>query len=72
VPLLEDNGMRLTQSLAIIDYLDEMLPEPPLLPPDALGRARVRGLAQAVACDIRPFNNLRMPKYLSEELGLSA
>lgn len=72
VPLLEDGGMRLTQSLAIIEYLDETHPQPPLLPPDARGRARVRALAQAIACDIHPINNLRVLKYLSEELGVSA
>ena len=72
VPLLEDGDMRLTQSLAIIEYLDDKHPQPPLLPPDARGRARVRALAQAIASDIHPINNLRVLKYLSEELGVSA
>lgn len=69
VPLLElDDGTRLTQSMAIIEYLDETHPEPPLLPPDALGRARVRALSQIVACEIHPINNLRVLKYLVREL----
>jgi maleylacetoacetate isomerase/maleylpyruvate isomerase len=71
VPVLElDDGTRLSQSMAIIEYLDEVHPEPALLPPDALGRARVRALAQAVACEIHPLNNLRVLKYLSGTLGL--
>lgn len=69
VPLLElDDGTRLTQSMAIIEYLDETHPEPPLLPADALGRARVRALSQIVACEIHPINNLRVLKYLVREL----
>ncbi len=72
VPLLEDDGMLLTQSLAIIEYLDETHPQPRLLPPDSRGRARVRALAQAIACDIHPINNLRVLTYLSDELGVSA
>lgn len=71
VPLLEDDGMLLTQSLAIIEYLDETHSQHPLLPPDARGRARVRALAQAIASDIHPINNLRVLKYLSEELNVS-
>ena len=56
VPVLElDDGTRLTQSMAIIEYLDETHPEPPLLPADALGRARVRALSQIVACEIHPI-----------------
>jgi maleylacetoacetate isomerase/maleylpyruvate isomerase len=70
VPLLEVDGARLSQSMAIIEYLDETRPEPPLLPPDALGRAQVRALAQAIACEIHPLNNLRVLKYLSGELKL--
>lgn len=58
--LILDDGTMLSQSLAIIEYLDETHPEPPLLPKDALGRARVRMLAQMVACDIHPVNNLRI------------
>ena len=69
VPALVDNGQVLTQSLAIIEYLDETHPEPPLLPKDALGRARVRALAQIVACDIHPVNNQRILKYLEKEFG---
>ncbi|MFC5499667.1 maleylacetoacetate isomerase [Caenimonas terrae] len=69
VPTLElDGGERLGQSMAIIEYLDETHPEPPLLPSDALGRARVRALAQLVSCDIHPLNNLRVLKYLVREL----
>ncbi len=70
VPVLElDDGRRLTQSMAIIEYLDEAHPEPALLPADALARARVRALAQIVACEIHPINNLRVLKYLVHELG---
>lgn len=65
VPLLEIDGERLSQSMAIIEYLDETFPEPALLPSDALGRARVRGLAQTIACEIHPLNNLRVLKYLT-------
>ncbi len=71
VPLLElDDGTRLTQSMAIIEYLDELHPTPALLPADALGRARVRALAQIIACEIHPINNLRVLKYLSKDLKL--
>ncbi|MBX3610187.1 MAG: maleylacetoacetate isomerase [Hydrogenophaga sp.] len=69
VPALElDDGTRLTQSMAIIEYLDESHPAPALLPSDALGRARVRALSQIVACEIHPINNLRVLKYLVREL----
>jgi maleylacetoacetate isomerase/maleylpyruvate isomerase len=69
VPILEtDGGERLSQSMAIIEYLDEIHPEPALLPADALGRARVRALAQSIACEIHPINNLRVLKYLVREL----
>jgi maleylpyruvate isomerase len=71
VPVLEDGDLRLTQSLAIIEYLDEVYPEPPLLPRNAAERARVRGLALAVACEIHPLNNLRVLGYLTRELGVS-
>jgi maleylacetoacetate isomerase/maleylpyruvate isomerase len=71
VPTLEDDGMVLTQSLAIIEYLDETHPMNPLLPGDPRGRARVRSLSQAIACDIHPINNLRVLKYLSDKLGVS-
>ena len=69
VPALEADGVTLTQSLPIIEYLDETHPEPPLLPADAAGRARVRALAALVACDIHPINNLRVLRYLSRPLG---
>lgn len=69
VPLLEtDDGATLTQSMAMIEYLDEVYPHSPLLPGGALDRARVRGLAQMVACEIHPLNNLRVLKYLVREL----
>jgi maleylacetoacetate isomerase/maleylpyruvate isomerase len=71
VPMLEIDGLRLTQSMAIMEYLDETHPSPALLPQDALGRARVRALAQSIACEIHPINNLRVLKYLSGTLGLS-
>jgi maleylpyruvate isomerase len=58
--LVWTDGTLLLQSLAIIEFLDEMVPEPPLLPPDPFGRARVRMLAQMIACDIHPVNNLRI------------
>jgi len=61
----------LTQSLAIIEYLDETHPEPPLLPADALGRARVRALALDIACEIHPLDNLRVLRYLQRELKVS-
>ncbi|MDC6166381.1 maleylacetoacetate isomerase [Paucibacter sp. XJ19-41] len=70
VPLLKDGDALLSQSLAIIEYLDETHPEPPLLPPDALGRARVRALAQDIACEIHPLNNLRVLRYLVRDMGL--
>ena len=69
--LVTDEGAVLTQSLAIVEWLDETHPEPPLLPRDALGRARVRAIAQAVACDIHPLNNLRVLNYLVHTLGVS-
>ncbi len=71
VPLLEFDGNRLSQSMAIIEYLEETYPTPPLLPADALGRARVRALSQAIACEIHPLNNLRVLKYLVGELKLN-
>jgi maleylacetoacetate isomerase len=69
VPALDIDGQTLIQSLAIIEYLDETHPEPPLLPRDPAGRARVRGLAAIVACDIHPINNLRVLRYLHRPLG---
>jgi maleylacetoacetate isomerase/maleylpyruvate isomerase len=68
VPLLEADGHSLSQSMAIIEYLDETHPLPPLLPADAVGRAQVRALAQSIACEIHPLNNLRVLKYLVREL----
>lgn len=69
VPALElSSGEVLTQSLAIIEYLDEFHPEPPLLPADALGRARSRAIAQTIACDIHPLNNLITLQYLRRQL----
>ena len=70
VPMLEIDGHRLTQSLAIITYLDLTLPDPPLIPRDPVDGAHVRALALTIACDIHPLNNLRVLKYLSGELGL--
>ncbi|HEY7231146.1 MAG TPA: maleylacetoacetate isomerase [Pseudolabrys sp.] len=69
VPSLEvSGGTILTQSLAIIEYLDETHPEPPLLPADPLGRAKVRAIAQLIACDIHPLNNLIALQYLRRQL----
>ncbi len=68
VPVLVDGGQVLSQSLAIIEYLDETHPEPPLLPDTAVARARVRALAQLIACDIHPLNNLRVLHYLERSL----
>ncbi len=72
VPVLEtDDGAVITQSLAIVEYLEETHPLPPLLPADANGRARVRGIALAIACDIHPLNNLRVLRYLTGTLGVA-
>ena len=71
VPTLQDDhGAIITQSLAIIEYLEEMYPEPALLPTDAAGRARVRALGQTIACEIHPLNNLRVLQYLEHELKM--
>jgi len=67
--LVTDSGDVLTQSLAIIEWLEESYPQPPLLPRDAPGRARVRALSLAIACDIHPLNNLRVLNYLTGTLG---
>ena len=69
--LVLDDGSILTQSLAICEYLEEIYPQPALLPADASGRARVRALAQLVACDIHPLNNLRVLRYLSDTLEVA-
>lgn len=69
VPALEVEGHVLTQSLAIIEWLDEVFPEPALLPKEALARAEVLAFAQAIACDIHPLNNLRVLAYLKTPLG---
>ncbi|MDP3139056.1 MAG: maleylacetoacetate isomerase [Burkholderiaceae bacterium] len=71
VPMLETKGQHLSQSMAIIEYLDETHPEPALLPRDAIGRAKVRALAQCIACEIHPLNNLRVLKYLVKDLGIA-
>jgi maleylacetoacetate isomerase len=69
VPMLEIDGQRLTQSVAIINYLDLKYPNQPLLPASAAERAHVVAMAMSVACDIHPLNNLRVLKYLKNELG---
>src|ERR1700758_848371 len=69
VPALEEGGLTLIQSLAIIEYLDETHPDPPLLPKNAADRARVRALAGIVACDVHPLNNLRVLRYLTHSCG---
>lgn len=71
VPVLEDGDAALTQSLAIVEYLDEVYPKPPLLPNSALERARVRSLALMVACEIHPLNNLRVLRYLLRDLKVT-
>jgi maleylpyruvate isomerase len=71
VPTLTHLGHAISQSLAIIEYLDDAYPEPPFLPSDPFGRARVRAIAYAIACDIHPLNNLRVRKYLHNVLARS-
>jgi len=71
VPVLQDGELNLTQSIAIMEYLDEVYPSPPLLPSTPAARARVRALALSVACDIHPLNNTRVLTYLTGPLGLS-
>ena len=68
--ILEANDV-FTQSLAICEYLDEQHPEPPLLPIDSKNRATVRAIAQSIACDVHPLNNLRVLKYLQDNLGVN-
>jgi len=67
--LIDEDGATLIQSPAILEYLEEVYPEPPLLPQGAAARARVRGIAMAMGCDIHPLNNLRVLKYLRGPLG---
>jgi maleylacetoacetate isomerase len=71
IPVLDDDGHTLTQSLAIIEYLEEVHPEPPLLPASPLERAYVRAIALGIACEIHPLNNLRVLRYLVRELKAS-
>ncbi|RDS86090.1 maleylacetoacetate isomerase [Dyella psychrodurans] len=71
VPVLQDDGLALSQSLAIIEYLDERYRDRPLLPDSIEGRARVRALSQYIACEIHPLNNLRVLKFLIGPMGLS-
>lgn len=71
VPTMEIDGVMLTQSLAILDYLEETRPEIALLPTDAMKRAQMRAFCQSIACEIHPINNLRVLKYLVAELGAS-
>ncbi|HEX3969722.1 MAG TPA: maleylacetoacetate isomerase [Stellaceae bacterium] len=67
--LIAEDGAVLTQSLSIIEYLEEIRPDPALLPRDSVARARVRSLAEAIACDIHPIDNLRVLQYLSRQFG---
>lgn len=71
VPVLEDGGFRVAQSMAILEYLEERYPEIPLLPRSDVDRARVREIAQYIACEMHPLNNLRVLKFLTGPLGLS-
>lgn len=71
VPTLAEDGWSVGQSMAILEYLEETHPEPALLPRDPKARARVRAIAQSIACDIHPLNNLRVLKYLKHTLGVS-
>lgn len=70
VPMLEIDGLRLIQSLAIVVYLDQTIPEPRLMPADPADGAHVRGLAMVIACDTHPLNNLRVLRYLGNPLGV--
>ncbi|MEA3152205.1 MAG: maleylpyruvate isomerase [Gammaproteobacteria bacterium] len=70
LPTLQHQSITVTQSLAILEYLEEAYPSPPLLPADVPGRARVRALALTIACDIHPLNNLRVLQYLEGKLGV--
>jgi len=70
VPTLVHGNLVLTQSMAMLEYLEEVFPDTPLLPEPATERARVRAIAQAIACEIHPLNNLRVLKYLTGPAGL--
>jgi maleylacetoacetate isomerase len=70
IPALDDGGQVISQSLAIIEYLEEKYPQPPLLPADPVGRAKVRSMAMLVACEMHPLNNLRVLNFLRSPLGL--
>lgn len=72
IPTLIDGNRTISQSQAIIEYLEETQPQPSLLPEDAEGRARVRAIALAVACEVHPLNNLRVRKHLADKMGLDA
>lgn len=69
IPALAVDGAIISQSLAVIEYLNDLHPEPPLLPAEPLARAQVRSMALAIACDIHPLNNLRVLNYLRQDLG---
>jgi maleylacetoacetate isomerase len=69
VPLLIDDGRSLIQSMAIIEYLDETYPKPPLMPKDAPGRAYVRAVSQIIGCEIHPLNNVRVLKHIQTQFG---
>ena len=70
IPVIDDDGVVLMQSLAIIEYLDSRFPDPRLIPVDPVARARVQAFAQVIACEIHPLNNLRVLSHLRTELGL--
>jgi len=71
VPVFEDNGQHFYQSMAILEYLEEVYPQNPILPVNSVDKARVRALSNIIACDIHPLNNLRTLKYLTNELGVA-
>lgn len=71
VPVFKDDNKIITQSMAIIEYLDELYPNPPLLPADSFNKAKVRAFALAIAADLHPLNNLRVLQYLTNHLSIS-